>query len=398
MCIPNTHRKEKNQYIPFLYLMSVFNIVLGPFISRWNGFVDELIVLLLFIFGYRSLNFKKNKELYIAAGILTFFLIYSLARGENIYKAAILDFLLFTKPIISFFLPYFIPFQISENQKKIFRSISFLLCFVCLLQLPYISDIYENTTHYYPCCIISAMSYLFFSRFAKNDWLFFFLFLTPGLAAIRAKFFTEYIFAIFIVFFLRERIKINFKWVLRICLIAVVAIYVNIDKFVQYFIIGVDEKMARTMTYFVVPSIIVDYFPLGPGFGTFNTEAAAQFYSPLYIKYDLDNIYGLSESDYRTESDFLHDTFYPVLAQFGILGFFFYGWFWLRRWYDSYALDFNYYRLFIIIFFIMVIENIAANSFTGPECIPYMMLLGMMCCSKKHKIHDRNYKIELNNE
>lgn len=381
-------KREKNLFIPILYLIASVNIILFPFIRKWNVYIDELTVLLLFVIGYKSLKFKNSKEFYVTLGILGFYLLYSLLFGQNIYKAAIFDFILFLKPFISFFIPLLIPFQITDEQRKIFKNI-YLLCGVfCTLQLPYINDIYSNTTAYYQCCIFCAISYLMFSKFSRKDWLLALLFLTPGLASIRAKYFTEYIFIIFVIFFMKTRIRINLKWLILICIIAGVSIYVSWYKFNLYFISGLEEEVARSTFYALTPRIISDYFPMGPGFGTFNTEAAAQFYSPLYTEYEIDHIWGLRKMDYRTNLDFLHDTFYPALAQFGMLGYIFYIWFWMRRLKEAFFLKWDAYKLFIIIFFIMIIQNLADNSFTGPVGVPYMMILGVIL-SKGNYINKR---------
>lgn len=378
MPISNTQRKSKNLFIPWLYSISALNIILQPVIAGWNGIVDELVVLFLFLIGYRSLRFNKDKEFYMVIGILLFFFIYSLMYGANVHNAVFLDFILWMKPFVSFFIPLYVPFRMNESQRALFRNI-FCLCGVfCVVQMPYIDDIYSNTAFYYPCCILCTISYLVFSDFNKRDWCLALLMLTPGLASIRAKFFTEYVFMIFVVFFLKTRIKMTVKWLLLIGLLGAISIYINWEKFSMYFVTGGETGAARTMMYLTVPSIIEDYFPLGSGFGTFNTEAAAKFYSPLYFKYGLDQIFGLRETDYNTHLDFLKDTFYPSLAQFGIIGFLLYVWFWARRWKESLSLSFERYKLFIFVFFVVFIENIASNGFTGPHGVSYMMALGII--------------------
>lgn len=383
MHIVKTQNQERNLFIPYFYLISSMNIIFYPFIKRWNGYIDELTVLFLFFIGYRSLRFQKGKEFYIILFILVFYLLYSLLWGQNVYKAAILDFLLFLKPFISFFIPLLVPFQISERRIKYIRKFYFCCGFLCVLQLPFLNQIYSNTAGYYQCCIVSGLSYLLFSNYSRKDYFYALLFFTAGLASIRAKFFTEYIFIIFVVYFLHSKIRINLKWIIVTGIIAGVSIYVSWEKFNMYFISGVDNEAVRSLFYAYTPNVMMDYFPLGPGFGTFNTEAAAQFYSPLYVKYGLDYIWGMREIDYHTDADFLHDTFYPALSQFGILGFILYFWFWMRRWKEAFALNMDVYKLFIIVFFIMVIQNLADNSFTGAVGISYMMMLGIILTKEK---------------
>ncbi|WP_028043614.1 hypothetical protein [Candidatus Stoquefichus massiliensis] len=63
--------------------------------------------------------------------------------------------------------------------------------------------------------------------------------------------------------------------------------------------------------------LMIKHFPLGTGFGTFGTTIAEQFYSPLYVKLNYDNNFGMS----ALESYFLNDSFWPaIFAQTGIFG------------------------------------------------------------------------------
>lgn len=386
-------QNNENSFVPIIYLISSTNMIFAPFIKEWNTYVDDLAVFFLFIIGLpKVLKSQKSKEFYIILSILSFYLLYSLLFGQNIYKAAILDFILFSKPFISFFIPFLIPFKITEQNRTTIKKFCFLCGIFCTLQLPFINNIYSNTNFYYQCCIFSAISYLLFSEFSRKDWFFFLMFLTPGLASIRAKFFTEYIFIIFVLFFMHSKIKLNMKWTVIFCSIASLSIYINWGKFNLYFIDGVGRRVTRSMFYALIPQIIVDYFPFGPGFGTFNTEAAARFYSPLYFKYHMSHLWGMRMIDYQSGAYCFLDTFYPALAQFGILGYVFYIKFWIRRWKEALTLEWNAYKLFIIIFFITIIENMAANSFTVPMGVPYMMILGIILRQKEYKYHIFEYK------
>lgn len=67
--------------------------------------------------------------------------------------------------------------------------------------------------------------------------------------------------------------------------------------------------------------IAQDYFPLGSGFGTFAGGINRSYYSPLFYKYGLFTVWGLSEE----KGDFANDTFWPhVLAETGVFGFLLY--------------------------------------------------------------------------
>ena len=77
-------------------------------------------------------------------------------------------------------------------------------------------------------------------------------------------------------------------------------------------------EYARNRLIVTSVEIAKDYFPLGTGFATFGSNVSKNPYSPVYKIYELDEIYGLSES----LPMFICDAFWGMLlGQFGILGF-----------------------------------------------------------------------------
>jgi hypothetical protein len=81
-------------------------------------------------------------------------------------------------------------------------------------------------------------------------------------------------------------------------------------------------KIARNALYITSLRIAADYLPFGSGLGTFGGWIASLHYSPLYYKYGLSNIYGLSKG-----GSFTCDTFWPyIIGQFGIIGLLCYSW------------------------------------------------------------------------
>lgn len=58
------------------------------------------------------------------------------------------------------------------------------------------------------------------------------------------------------------------------------------------------------------------YFPFGAGFAAYGSDMAARYYSPLYVKYGFEKVWGLSQ----THGSFLNDGYINML--FGELGYF----------------------------------------------------------------------------
>lgn len=134
--------------------------------------------------------------------------------------------------------------------------------------------------------------------------------------------------AFFSVLLLKEvRKKIAFRIVFtHINIILVVLTLFSGIIFVSYENLVVSYIKHESPRLFLLKAgikIAKDYFPLGAGFGTFSGGINQKFYSPLFYKYRLNYISGLSEST----RNFINDTFWPhILAETGVLGFICYVW------------------------------------------------------------------------
>ena len=120
-------------------------------------------------------------------------------------------------------------------------------------------------------------------------------------------------YVLFLYFLVYRRKKIR---PIHIIILSLAALVVMWDQIAYYFIEleGESARWALTSTSF---QIMQDYFPIGTGFGTYASSAAIEHYSPVYYKYGLNMVWGLSE-DYNL---FASDTFWPIIiGQTGALG------------------------------------------------------------------------------
>lgn len=82
---------------------------------------------------------------------------------------------------------------------------------------------------------------------------------------------------------------------------------------------GASGRSIMTSTSF---QIMKDYFPIGTGFGTYGSAAAAENYSPVYMLYGFNDIHELASWNPMA---FLNDTFWPIIiGQTGLIGTFAY--------------------------------------------------------------------------
>lgn len=366
-----------------IYLISCLYIVFQPFIEF--SYIDEICTLALGFYGFTKTNILKNKEFKFVFFFLLIYTLYSLSLSINIIDAIINDLLLFLKPILSFYVIYNISCFWSDKTRKKLRCFFIVLGLYTWCIIPFLHTIYGNTTDFYPACIIISLSYLFFSNKNNKDWLISLIFLVPGIFTFRSKFNVELIFFIYLAFFFHKKLTISIKYIFVFFVLLSLSIYIEWEKFSFYFLASADSGIARTVMYYTSFDILKDYFPFGPGFGTFGSDAAAKYYSPLYHKYNLDLIYGLSPNDYKSDSNFLTDTFYPILSQFGVIGIYLYIYFWYKRWKTANKLYNQNYKIFLFILFFMSIQNLASSTFISSISVPIMMLLGFT-------FHSNNYQ------
>lgn len=212
-----------------------------------------------------------------------------------------------------------------------------------------------------------------------------------GMMAPKFKFLGELVCFIGMVYFLKDRLKFKSpKTAISIALMMAVVLYVTWFKFEAYYVSGFQgetERMARPETYKVAfGQILWDYFPFGSGMGSFGCAAAADFYSPLYYKYKMNDIWGLTPE----EPMFLADAFYPVLAQIGVVGIFFFCVFWKRRLLAfNRIIDMRYYRVAWITFFCLAIEQTADTSFLSGKGMGYCMLIALCLNANRNMIEAR---------
>lgn len=395
--MPNTFLQKRiktkdNKLILAIYVISVSYIVFTPFVKSFS-YVDELSTLFLGGYILFTIPILRKKEFLLVLSILFFYLIYSFYLHINKYQAIILDLLLFLKPFICFYSMYYLHVSWTNKFKRILKRIFLFFGIYCWCILPFIENIYSNTAAFYPACILSSISYLYFSPQKKKNWYIALFLLLPGLFTFRSKFNTELICFIYLGFFLKGKFTLSIKYIIAILILIIFSIYINWTKFSLYFFAGEEDGIARTTFYYTAIKILADYFPLGSGLGSFGSEAAARYYSPLYYKYGVDSVYGMSPLDYGESSNFLVDTFYPILAEFGVIGIILYIIFWMKRWNAANILFNHNYRIFLFLFFFMVIENIANSAFISPISVSIMMLLGLTFSDSNNIKINQSYSI-----
>lgn len=378
----------------------IFTFLFGLVLYGVIGFesIDEIcafILLIFFIFAiFKTPEWAVDKSFLAVAAVFLFYAIYSFYIHSNSTRGILSDIIIQFKPYLAFFAVYYLNPQFTPKQKDLLKKIVLILA-VPLFLIGCASlinnKIFRMTLGFesYFAAIITASALLYYygSDGRKMDKIVMLILLSIGLFSGRSKFYGFFIIAVGLVLFFRSisQLKINLKTILIVGVCALTVFYATRQKFIMYFGTGQNiesipkEYMARSALYITSMEVFQDYFPFGSGFASFASYSSGVYYSPIYAKYGIETIPGINKNNYS----YIADTYYPCLAQFGVVGVVLYFLFFIyltRKAYRLY-LSTGEEKHFIIPFLIigyLLIENVADATFTGHRGFFIMMLLGLV--------------------
>lgn len=357
--------------------------------------VDEAMlgILILYTWMKRGKNWRRNavwKEYFVFLCILMFYVVYSLIRQVNVPHAAFLDFIQQLRPYSVIYCTWLLNPQFNRKQKKL-MVLSMVLTMVAWYFYHPEVKIGDRETEFPvlgQLAICTGMSWYLFSKDTrKNRWIALVL-VCVGLLAPKMKFIGELVCFVVILFYFKK--KINFKsskTIIPLVVMVVAVLFFSWSKFDYYYVSGMKQaNLARPMTYKTSLVVLKDYIPFGPGLGTFATNGAWKDYSPLYSKYHLDKVWGLNKG-----GGFICDAFYPSLAEFGIVGVVLFGIYWRRRLKNINSIaDLKHYKVAMLAFFCLAIEQAADSSWLSGKGMGYCMILALCLCYNQNNGYDEN--------
>lgn len=383
--------------VAFAFCVLLYNVI---------GFksADELLGLVLLVFYLffvsRADSWPFNKAFLITIGCFIFYTGYSFYIKSNTTGGILTDLVIQMKPYLAFFAAYQMKPKFSEKQKAILKY-SCLIIWILLIPIGLYSlvDFYifkivmEHPTNYAASAVCLSLIYLYCSKYTMKDKLIFVLMLSVGLFSGRAKFYGFFVLASCLVFYLNDirKVKLNIKTSTIFLLILFGVCWVAKEKLELYFIQTMtgEEKdlLARFVLYSTSIDILHDYFPFGSGLGSFATHASGLFYSDIYPKYGIDSVWGLTRKGYY----FVADTYYPSLAQFGIVGICLFILFWIYLFRKSFLFlhktaNIQYFVISILAACFLFIENVADASFTSNRGFFMMLFLGFLMSEQKQNV------------
>lgn len=350
---------------------------------------DEILTVVLLVYAlmkqrYLVKNQERTREISIYIALMIFYLGYSLIMRITTPRGVMLDFMQQLRPYAVFYLTWMMAPDFTAFQKKRIKWVMLLSFFGYLLAFKFKPSLVtpyggEESAALGQIALCCAMIYYLFSPQTRRNRHITILIMLLGLASGKSKYFGECVAFIALLVFVKS--KINFlspKTLLKVGALAAVVIFFTWTKFNAYYVEGFQddaEAMARPVTYETGVKIMFhDYVPFGSGLGSFGTAAAAKEYSPLYYKYQMDGIWGLTPDNPM----FLADAFYPTLAEFGIVGLFFFLWFWKRRLWESNKIpNLIYYRVALMCILALALESTADSSYLSGKGMGYFMILAL---------------------
>ena len=390
------------------YNLFAFTYIFGLALYGTIGFdsIDEIcamFLLVLLIYGiFKSSDWYINKAFLRVIVVFAFYVAYSFYINSNTGKAILSDLIIQFKPYLAFFGVYYLAPQFTASQKKILRDIALVIMALMLcIGIYSLKDVsaFKQTVGlvaYFAAIVTSSsLLYLFCSTGSKKDKVVFLVLLAIGLFSARAKFYGFFILAVACLLFTKflSSLRFNFRTFLLVGVCIAGMLVVSWSKMQLYFGVGAsldsvpEGFLARAMLYITFPEILKDYFPFGSGFASFGSYASGVYYSDIYAQYGLENIKGMTKLNYS----YIADTYYPCLAQFGIVGillylcFFFYI---IKKALNLYkqTMQEKYFIIPFLIVGYLLVENVADATFTGHRGFFIMMFLGLVLSEAKHSL------------
>jgi len=357
-----------------IYILLVY--VLGNVVEI--SFLDEAFACLFLVVLFLR---KIQKETLCIVLFFLFYFIYSYFWSENPNKhAQLVDLIQQIKPFLFFCFFYKFPLKFSTSQRQLVKF-ACIVSMIAFLYSYFDSGMYGKGLISHPFILgvnafCFASLYYFVEGHKKSSVLIITLFLAIGALSLRAKFMGEFLLFMCLLLLVKQKIKLNLKYVALTAIVFCGGFYLVIDKFRFYFIAS--DTAARYLLYLTMPKVLVDHFPFGSGLASFATFASGVFYSPMYFKYGIAGGYGMSPDNF----EYIADTWFPVLAQFGLVGVFLFCFFWYRRYNELVEVsreNMAYYRLGLLTIAMVMIESVAGPVFVMGQCFIPMALLGSIC-------------------
>jgi len=357
-----------NKYFFYLY---VFTLCFGVLLYNTTGFkgldmvscVLLIVVYIIYLIGTKNFNF--NTGFLVTILVFLFFLNYSFYISDNTRNAIAYDFLLQLRPYVTFFVVLHMAPTFSAAQKSLLKKICFYiwLFFIplglyAMINPSFLSAMMDQPSNYTACITCLSIVYLFCSDFSMKDKLTAIFMLAVGLIVVHSQFYVFFLLAcgILMYFHHADVLRNNLRTGLALATVAGLITYISRYEILNY----------------IFPAGIT-----GSGFASLAIQAS-EFYNH-FNDLGFYSINGLISQEWAAFSG----SFYPVLAQLGVIGIVLYLTFWayivvisIIRFRQSG--DIQPFIITMILATFIFIENITDSFFTSNKGYFMMMFIGIL--------------------
>ena len=291
--------------------------------------IDEMMTGIIVIYTYamkriHSTNKKPWKEFNFFWGLLAFYIVYSMLFGVNVPESVFYDLMQQVRPWSVIYCTWILNPQFTEKQKKWMCRTMLLTLITFIFYHPEIANAGEfRSAPFGQLAICTSMAWYLFSDKTKKNMIIAAVIAVVGLLGMKFKYYGQFGAWMFLLFYIKKHLDFkSMKFVWQIAFLLFLVILLGWERFNTYYLEGMsNEELARPMINKATWQILWDYFPFGAGLGSFATAAAAVYYSPLWTKYHLNNLWGLN---YGGFVGFHCDSFFGWFAEIGFFGVFFF--------------------------------------------------------------------------
>lgn len=392
---------DKFIVILFFYIL-IFQNLIQNIIPIFKYFDELFVPISIFYMICNLIKNKKNRKIEKQDMVINIFTIIVMAIGilSNIIynyqemNAVVGDVLIFLK----FFSALYMGKVIKDNrylkERDILVHTKFIICILGILTiLNYIftlfpADIryglmsnrlfYSHTTYLAATAVILLGIIIKYDNKVFNVWGLTTIIIL--LTTLRIKAIGCIIVFILITYFVRKKTKpISIK---TLTIIGLLVFAISYNQIAYYFLQNSD--FARSILTTKSFEIALDHFPLGTGFGTYASYMSGEYYSPIYYKYDMSNVYGLQEF----EPSFISDVFWPmIIGQFGYIGLIAY----INCIYSIYKkikLSFKKEKIYdyismLCLLMYLLISSTSESAFVNPMVILFAVFIGYNTTNNK---------------
>lgn len=400
----NASQRCQLTYHSFTYAYLCVCVIFGIYLYETNipfiKYIDEALTYGLF-FYYIANSRYKSREFKFFCVIVAFYIIYSLCVGITNIQAILMDVIIQTKPFIVFYCATTLNLQLSNKGKLYIRRLVLALSLltIALTVADYnfvMNDLFGHPSRYGTFFTLTGFIYYYCSDRSKKALRNTVILWACMLACMKVKSIAFFVIAFFLTVNMRSMLKslqLNIKTVFFILFGVALMMAFAWERFQDFYIVNgvdagsVEEMYARPALYYTAWEIIKDYIPFGSGFGTFASYASGVYYSRLYYDYGISDAWGLRPDEFY----FISDTYFPTLAQFGVVGVCLFSWFIIRR-LKSY---WRFYKkngdtkqmmlMKIIILIYFLIESTSDSTFIQNRGVVMMLVLALYQNECAHK-------------